>query len=63
MLCEEASTISMEIFGCQVTQRFTLGFFPAQILENDETIEHPQQDPDAMTLDSDQPPNGRRKCC
>nr|ABD65443.1 Rab32 [Suberites domuncula] len=35
----------------------------AKILENDESIEHPQSDPDGFTLDSEPVKNSGRKCC
>ena len=37
--------------------------FLTQILENDETIDHPQADPDGLTLDSDPPTDKKTKCC
>ena len=34
-----------------------------QILENDETIDHPQADPDGLTLGSEAPVEKRQRCC
>jgi len=32
-------------------------------LENDESIDHPQSDPDGIVLESDNTEHSKKKCC